>query len=69
MGVFSLAVYETVSCEAEPPQAVSVKPATVKPMVTPQVDPIDEWTGRILRNMMRMATDEAYRKSIAQKLS
>ena len=31
--------------------------------------PIDEWTGRILRNMKRMATDEAYRKSIAQKLS
>ena len=54
--------------EAEP-QAVSVKPATVKPTVTPQVDPIDEWTGRILRNMKRMATDEAYRKSIAQKLS
>lgn len=31
--------------------------------------PIDEWTGRILQNMKRMATDEAYRKSIAKKLS
>ena len=68
MGVFSLAVHKTVS-EAEPPPAMSVKPATVKPMVTPELDPIDEWTGRILRNMKRMATDEAYRKSIAQKLS
>ena len=54
--------------EAEP-QSVSVKQATVKQMVTPELDPIDEWTGRILRNMKRMATDEAYRKSIAQKLS
>ena len=53
-----MAVHEAVS-EAEPPQAVSVKPATVKQMVAPQVGPIDEWTGRILRNMKRMATDEA----------
>ena len=51
------------------PRAVSVKPDPVKPIMTPKVDPIDEWTTRILRNMKRMATDEAYRKSIAQKLS
>ena len=51
------------------PQSVSAKPTAVKQMVTPELNPIDEWTGRILRNMKRMATDETYRKSIAQKLS
>ena len=48
---------------------VSEAAATVKPMVTPEVAPIDEWTARILRNMKRMATDEAYRRSIAKDLS
>ena len=54
--------------KAEPKGRVS-EAATVKPMVTPEVAPIDEWTARILRNMKRMATDEAYRRSIAKDLS
>ena len=32
-------------------------------------DPLDEWTATVMRNMKRMATDEAYRLSIAQRLS
>ena len=32
-------------------------------------DPLDEWTATVMRNMKRMATDEAYRLSIAKHLS
>ena len=32
-------------------------------------DPLDEWTATVMRNMKRMATDEAYRLSIAKYLS
>ena len=32
-------------------------------------DPLDEWTAKVMRNMKRMATDEAYRLSIAKYLS
>ena len=32
-------------------------------------NPLDEWTATVMRNMKRMATDEAYRRSIAQDLS
>ena len=30
---------------------------------------LDEWTATVMRNMKRMATDEAYRLSIAKYLS
>lgn len=32
-------------------------------------DLLDEWTATVMRNMKRMATDEAYRLSIAKYLS
>ena len=32
-------------------------------------DSLDEWTATVMRNMKRMATDEAYRLSIAKHLS
>lgn len=32
-------------------------------------DPLDEWTATVMRNMKRMATDEAYRLAIAKHLS
>ena len=32
-------------------------------------DPLDEWTATVMRNMKRMATDEAYRRLIAKDLS
>ncbi len=32
-------------------------------------DPLGEWTATVMRNMKRMATDEAYRLSIAKDLS
>ena len=31
--------------------------------------PLDQWSKTVMGNMKRMATDEDYRKSIAQKLS
>lgn len=37
----------------------------------PAVDgePLDEWAATVMRNMKRMATDEAYRRSITKHLS
>ena len=32
-------------------------------------DPLDEWSATVMRNMNLMATDEAYRLSIAKYLS
>ena len=32
-------------------------------------NPLDDWTATVMRNMKRMATDEAYRLSIAKYLS
>lgn len=32
-------------------------------------DPLDEWMATVMRNMKRMATDEAYRLSMAKHLS
>ena len=49
--------------------AISATPPTVKPPVLPPSRPLDAWTQRMLANTRRMATDDAYRRLIAQQLS
>lgn len=50
------------------PQAPLQKPTTVNPeRLRPDAE--REWEEQIMRNMKRMATDEAYRLEIAKKLS
>jgi hypothetical protein len=61
-------VLETSLNEVEQP-AKSETPAIVKPQDKLPSRPLDQWSQTVLRNMKRMATDEGYRTSIAQKLS
>ena len=61
-------VLETNSSEDEQP-ARSETPAIVKRQDKLPSRPLDQWSKTVMGNMKRMATDEDYRKSIAQKLS
>ncbi len=61
-------VLETNLSEVEQP-AKSETPAIVKPLDKLPSRPLDQWSKTVIGNMKRMATDEDYRKSIAQKLS
>lgn len=54
--------------EVEQP-AKSETPAIVEPQDKTASRPLDRWSKTVMDNMKRMATDEDYRKSIAQKLS
>ena len=44
-------------------------PVGVKPQDKRHSRPLDQWSQTVMRNMQRMAIDEDYRTSIAQKLS
>ena len=61
-------VLETNLSEVEQPAKSETLPI-VKPQDKPPSRPLDQWSQNVMRNMKRMATDEDYRKSIAQKLS
>ena len=61
-------VLETNLIEVEQP-ATSETLAIVKPQDKLPSRPLDQWSQTVMRNMKRMATDEDYRMSIAQKLS
>ena len=50
-------------------QAAGVNPGVGEHPSKQAVDPLDEWTATVMRNMKRMSTDEAYRLSIAKHLS
>ena len=50
-------------------QAEKVNPDVGEHLRNQAADPLDEWTATVMRNMKRMATDEAYRLSIAKDLS
>ena len=61
-------VLETSLNEVEQP-AKSETPAIVKPQDKLPSRPLDQWSQTVIGSMKRMAPDEDYRKSIAQKLS
>ena len=61
-------VLETNLCEVEQP-AKSETPTIVMPQDKLPSRPLDQWSKNVMGNMKRMAIDEDYRKSIAQKLS
>jgi hypothetical protein len=50
-------------------KAAEVNPAAGEQPTNKSPAPLDEWTATVMRNMKRMATDEAYRLSIAKHLS
>ena len=50
-------------------QAANVNPGVGEHFRNQSADLVDEWTATVMRNMKRMATDEAYRLSIAKYLS
>ena len=50
-------------------QAAKVNPGLGEHPSKQAAEPLDEWTATVMRNMKRMATDEAYRLSIAKHLS
>ena len=50
-------------------QAANVNPGVGEHLRNQSANPLDEWTATVMRNMKRMATDEAYRLSIAKYLS
>lgn len=50
-------------------QAAEVNPAADEQPIDKSPDPLDEWTATVMRNMKRMATNDAYRLSIAKHLS
>ena len=61
-------VLETNLSEVEQPAKSETLPI-VKPQDKLPSRPLDQWSKTVMGNMKRMATDEEYRKSIAQKLS
>ena len=61
-------VLETNLSEVEQPLK-SEASAIVKPQDKLPSRPLDQWSKTLMGNMKRMAADEDYRKSIAQKLS
>ena len=50
-------------------QAANMNPGVDKHLRDQTADPLDEWSATVMRNMKCMATDEAYRLSIAKYLS
>ena len=50
-------------------QAAKVNSGVGEHLRNQTADPLDEWTATVMRNMKRMATDEAYRLSVAKHLS
>lgn len=50
-------------------QAANMNPGVDEHLRNQTADSLDEWTATVMRNMKRMATDEAYRLSIAKYLS
>ena len=61
-------VLATNLSEVEQPAKSEALPI-VKPQDKLPSRPLDQWSKTVMGNMKRMATDEDYRKSIAQKLS
>ncbi len=50
-------------------QEASVNPDVGEHLRNQVADQLDEWTATVMRNLKRMATDEAYRLLIAKDLS
>ena len=50
-------------------QTAKVNPGVGEQPSKQAPDPLDEWTATVMCNMKRMATNEAYRLSIAKHLS
>ena len=61
-------VLETNLSEVEQPAKSETLPI-VEPQDKLPSRPLNQWSKTVMGNMKRMATDEDYRKSIAQKLS